>query len=97
MTRRMMLHCNYTDLNECQGVFVWSISFFLLKLCCRTVSLPTDHDEIGVVDCDSLHIIETIDDEGRLQVTSDDQLYYVLGLKDHDERADKARKGAAKK
>jgi hypothetical protein len=73
------------------------IIFFLLKLCCRTVSLPTDHDEIGVVDCDSLHIIETIDDEGRLQVTSDDQLYYVLSLKGHDERADKVRKGAAKK
>jgi hypothetical protein len=60
---------------------------FLLKLCCRTVSLPIEHDEIGVVDWDNLKIIETIDDEGGLQVTSDDQLYSVLGLKGEDERA----------
>jgi hypothetical protein len=78
----------------------WSISFFLLKLllnlCCRIVSLPIEHDEIGVVDWDNLQIIETIDDEGRLQVTSDDQLYAVLGLKGEDERAVKARKVAIK-
>jgi hypothetical protein len=38
-----------------------------------------------------------IDDEGRLQVTSDDeQLYAILGLKGEDERVDKAIKVAAK-
>jgi hypothetical protein len=54
------------------SVFIWYISFFLLKLCCRTVSLPIEHDEIGVVDWDNLQIIEKNDGEGRLQVTRDD-------------------------
>jgi hypothetical protein len=64
--------------------------------CCRTVSLPIEHDDVGKVDWDNLQIIETIDDEGRLQVSSDEQLYVVLGLKGDDERADKARKVASK-
>jgi hypothetical protein len=54
------------------SVFISYISFFLLKLCCRTVSLPIEHDEIGVVDWDNLQIIEKNDGEGRLQVTRDD-------------------------
>ncbi|KAL6661547.1 hypothetical protein ACP70R_000931 [Stipagrostis hirtigluma subsp. patula] len=39
--------------------------------------------EVGVpdpVDWDALQIIETIDDEGRLEVASDEQLYAVLGF-----------------
>jgi hypothetical protein len=58
--------------------------------------VPIEH-EIGVVDWDNLQIIETIDDEGRLQVTNEEQLYIVLGFKGEDERANKARKVAAKK
>jgi hypothetical protein len=58
------------------NVFIWYISFFLLKLllklCCRTISLPIEHDVIGVVDWDNLQIIEKNDGEGRLQVTRDD-------------------------
>ncbi|KAL6879662.1 hypothetical protein ACP4OV_012321 [Aristida adscensionis] len=47
------------------------------------------------VDWDALQIIETIDDEGRLEVPSDEQMYVGLGLAAEDERAKKATEAAA--
>lgn len=45
------------------------------------------------VDWDALQIGETVDEEGRLEVATDDQLYDVLGLRAEDERAAKGRRG----
>ncbi|KAL5664138.1 hypothetical protein ACJX0J_024246, partial [Zea mays] len=50
--------------------------------CCR-ISLAPHEQEVQEVDWDALQIIETNDDEGRLQVASEEQLY--------DERAQKDR------
>ncbi|KAL6874081.1 hypothetical protein ACP4OV_014163 [Aristida adscensionis] len=47
------------------------------------------------VDWDALQIIETIDDEGRLEVPSDEQMYVGLGLAAEDERAKKATEATA--
>uniref|UniRef100_A0A0E0EJ60 Uncharacterized protein n=1 Tax=Oryza meridionalis TaxID=40149 RepID=A0A0E0EJ60_9ORYZ len=45
------------------------------------------------VDWDNLEIDETLDDEGRIQVMNDDQLYVLLGLRD-EERAKKSAHAA---
>jgi hypothetical protein len=35
----------------------------------------------GSIDWDNLQIIETIDEEGRLQVISEEQMFDILGFK----------------
>ena len=39
------------------------------------------------VDWDNLHIVETHDEEGRIELMNEDQVYVILGLRDEDERA----------
>ena len=41
---------------------------------------------IPQVDWDNLKIVETHDEEGRVEPLSEDQLYVILGLRDEDER-----------
>jgi hypothetical protein len=53
--------------------------------------------EEGRIDWDTIQIIETIDEEGRLEVASDDQLFSSLGLKVEEERAKKDREDATKR
>ena len=38
------------------------------------------------VDWDTLQIVEAHDDEGRIELISEDQLYEILGLGDEDQR-----------
>jgi hypothetical protein len=67
----------------------------------------TDHvgGEEGRIDWDTLQndevrvleaTIETVDEEGRLEVASEDQLFAILGLKAEKERAKKDREAANK-
>ncbi|XP_062201788.1 uncharacterized protein LOC133904333 [Phragmites australis] len=49
-----------------------------------------------MVDWDMLQIEEKQDEEGRIQIITDDQLYLLLGLRDEDEKAEEARQNAAK-
>lgn len=47
--------------------------------------LQANVDEVGVhepIDRDALQVIETVDDEGRLEIATDDQLYALLGIQD---------------
>lgn len=46
------------------------------------------------IDWDALQIVETVDEEGRLKVANDDELYALLGFKEEDERAERLRKAA---
>jgi hypothetical protein len=50
----------------------------------------------GPVDWDNIQIIETIDEEGRLQVISEEQIFAILGFKVEEERAKKEREVATK-
>jgi hypothetical protein len=45
----------------------------------------------GLVDWDNLQIVERIDEEGRLQVISEEQMFDILGFKVQEERAQKER------
>jgi hypothetical protein len=58
----------------------------------------TDHvgGEEGRIDWDTLQIVETVDEEGRLEGASEDQLFAILGLKAEKERAEKDREAANK-
>jgi hypothetical protein len=49
------------------------------------------------IDWDNLKFVETQDEEGRIELMGEDQLYALLGLRDEDERAKKAEQEAAKK
>jgi hypothetical protein len=46
---------------------------------------------ICLIDWNNLQIIETIDEEGRLQVISEEQMFDILGFKVQEERAQKRR------
>nr|XP_034569455.1 uncharacterized protein LOC117833969 [Setaria viridis] len=48
--------------------------------------LPEASSPIPQVDWDNLKIVETHDEEGRIEPMSEDQLYVILGLRDEDER-----------
>jgi hypothetical protein len=41
-------------------------------------------ETMALVDWDSLHIIETHDEEGRIELLSEDQMYVFLGLRDEE-------------
>ncbi|KAF0928104.1 hypothetical protein E2562_037914 [Oryza meyeriana var. granulata] len=43
------------------------------------------------IDWENLQITETLDDEGRLEIMDEEQLYVLLGLRAKDEAADNAR------
>jgi hypothetical protein len=45
----------------------------------------------GLIDWNSLQIIETIDEEGRLQVISEEQMFDILGFKVQEERTQKKK------
>jgi hypothetical protein len=49
---------------------------------------------IEVIDWDALEVIETLDEEGRMQVASDEQFYNALGFNHHDEMAGRGRMAA---
>jgi hypothetical protein len=51
--------------------------------------------EEGRIDWDTIQIVETIDEEGRLEVASEDQLFAILGLK-AEERTKKDREAPTK-
>jgi hypothetical protein len=57
---------------------------------CRPTS-GSNVEPIEVIDWDALEIIETLDEEGRLQVASDEQLYSALGFNAQEEVAGKGR------
>jgi hypothetical protein len=40
--------------------------------------------QVGLVDCDTIQIINVLDDEGRVEVASEEQLYAILGLQKED-------------
>jgi hypothetical protein len=46
-----------------------------------------------VVDCDTIQIVDILDDEGRLEVPSEEQVYAVLGLEREDESKKKEMEG----
>jgi hypothetical protein len=50
----------------------------------------------GLIDWNSLQIIETIDEEGRLQVISEEQMFDILGFKVQEERAQKEKEARTK-
>lgn len=45
------------------------------------------NSQLVQIDWDNLEIEQTQDDEGRIQVMSDDQMFALLGLRDEDESA----------
>ena len=49
-----------------------------------------------LVDWDTLRIEESRDEEGRIEIVNDEVMYELLGFRDEDEEADKARKAASK-
>jgi hypothetical protein len=51
--------------------------------------------EQGRIDWDTIQIVETIDEEVRLEIDNDDQLFAILGLKAEEERATKKDREAA--
>lgn len=53
-------------------------------------TVPTE-PPIPQVDWDNLHIVETHDDEGRIELITEDQLYVALGLRDENDRANTAQ------
>jgi hypothetical protein len=46
-----------------------------------------------IVDWENLQIIEPLDEEGRVNIVDDDQLYVLLGLRAEDEAAENAPSG----
>jgi hypothetical protein len=48
-----------------------------------------------LVDWDTLQIDDKIDDEGRLEVASEEQVYAILGLQKEDDSEKKEREGGA--
>jgi hypothetical protein len=48
-----------------------------------------------LVDWDTLQIDDKIDDEGRLEVASEEQVYAILGLQKEDNNEKKEREGGA--
>ena len=52
-----------------------------------SLNVGIGEQSVGVIDWDNLEIQETQDEEGRIQIMSEDQLYGLLGLRDEDERA----------
>ncbi|KAF0926253.1 hypothetical protein E2562_022081 [Oryza meyeriana var. granulata] len=46
-----------------------------------------------VFDWDAIQIEEMRDDEGRLEIASEEQLYVLLGLRDEDEMTERATEG----
>jgi hypothetical protein len=49
------------------------------------------------VDWDNLQIVQRIDEERRLQVISEEQLFAILGFKIQEERAQKEREAGSKR
>jgi hypothetical protein len=58
---------------------------------CEVVLADHVGGEEGIIDWDTIQIVETIDEEGRLEVASENQLFAILGLKAEEERAKKDR------
>jgi hypothetical protein len=52
--------------------------------------------EEGIIDWDTIQIVEIIDEEGRLEVASEDQLFSILRLKVEEERAKNDREDATR-
>jgi hypothetical protein len=50
----------------------------------------------GLIDWNNLQIIETIDEEGRLHVISEEQMFDILGFKVQEERAQKEKEARTK-
>jgi hypothetical protein len=50
----------------------------------------------GLIDWNNLQIIKTIDEEGRLQVISEEQMFDILGFKVQEERAQKEKEARTK-
>ena len=53
-------------------------------------SLQVEATSISEVDWDNLQIVETHDEEGRIELLSEDQLCEILGLQDEEEKKDKS-------
>jgi hypothetical protein len=49
--------------------------------------------QIGLVDWDTLHIVDALDDEGRVELPSEEQVYAVLGLQKEDDSEKKDMEG----
>jgi hypothetical protein len=49
------------------------------------------------VDWDNLQIVQRIDEEGRLQIISEEQLFAILGFKIQEKRAQKKREAGSKR
>lgn len=64
---------------------------------CGTAPVVLYEQVVPAVDWNNLTIVERQDDEGRIEMMSEDQLYSLLGLKDDDERAKKVQEERAKK
>ena len=63
------------------------------------VDLPdelADQPQATSIDWDTLQIVEREDDEGRLEIIDDNQLYELLGLRAEDEAAERCSEDAKK-
>jgi hypothetical protein len=49
--------------------------------------------QVGLVDCDTIQIINVLDNEGRVEVASEEQLYAILGLQKEDGNEKKDMEG----
>jgi hypothetical protein len=46
-----------------------------------------------LVDWDTIQLVDVLDDEGRLEVASEEQIYAILGLQKEDESEKKEMEG----
>jgi hypothetical protein len=64
---------------------------------CEVVLADHVGGEEGRIDWDTIQIVETVDEESRLEVASADQLFAILGLKAEEERVKKDREATTKR
>jgi hypothetical protein len=50
---------------------------------------PNAHPKVGI-DWDTLQIVESQDEEGRIEIVDDDRMYELIGLRAEDEAVEKA-------
>lgn len=74
-----------------------AVTFDKDPILCDTAPIKIPELGVPAVDWDNLQIVERQDDEGKIEMLTEEQLYALLGLKDEDERSKKAQEDNAKR
>jgi hypothetical protein len=67
-----------------------------LELSLALVEPPAQQMQTPLVDWDTLRIMESQDEDGRIKIVDDEVMYELLGFRAEDEEAGKARKATSK-